>query len=61
MLNVMIVLGGLIGILFVVSIGKEMKYRENGYYFEARMWKKIMYVSGIISVVIIYTAALLIQ
>ena len=60
MLDFMVILGGIIGVLFVISIDREIKCREERNP-KAKLWKKIMYMSGIVSVVIIYTAAFLLQ
>ena len=60
MLNFMVILGGIFGVLFVISIDREMKCREERNP-RAKLWRKIMYVSGILSVLLIYTAALLLQ
>lgn len=60
MLNFMVILGGIFGVLFVISIDRGMKCREERNP-RARLWRKIMYVSGILSVLMIFTAALLLQ
>ena len=60
MLNFMVILGGISGVLFVISIDKEMNCREERNP-KAKLWRKIMYTSGTIAGVIILTAALLLQ
>ncbi len=58
MLNFMVILGGIIGVLSVISIDRVMKCQKERNP-RAKLWRKIMYVSGITSVLLIYTAAFL--
>lgn len=56
----MVILGGISGVLFVISIDKEMNCREERNP-KAKLWRKIMYTSGTIAGVVILAAALLLQ
>ena len=60
MLNLLAILGVVVAILFVVAAEREMKYRKEGNPRKV-LWKKVMYVSGILSVLLIYIAAFLLQ
>jgi len=60
MLNFVIVLGAIIGCVYVVVLEKEFDYKRKGVYYNRNKFAVLEAISGILSVGILMIAAMLI-